>query len=370
MSNWKTVKLGELLEQQKKSKIKAGEGSAQGKFKFFTSSSVQNKFYDISEYEDGIVFGTGGKASVHYCNEKFATSTDCIVFYAKENADIEYVNLILRSNIQLLENGFKGAGLKHISKDYILNIDIPYPNVDARKKILFEINTINNLIEKRKQQLEKLDLLVKAKFIEMFGDPVENPMGWEEKLLEELFTITSSKRILKKDLVTEGVRFFKIADLLNYMASHRANTQYYIDTKIYDELKKTNNVPKEGDILITSRGTLGKCYVIKKNDRFYFQDGMISWLIRKEANVVNTYVSEIFKTYYIKSQIKEISKGATVDYLSISKLKKLKVILPPYHRQREFAEYVDLIQRVKNNIEKLQLKLETLYKSKMQEYFG
>ena len=81
--------------------------------------------------------------------------------------------------MHLLEEGFKGAGLKHISKDYIFQIQIPLPPLPVQQKIADVLDQASALIEKRKAQIEKLDLLVKAQFVEMFGDPVTNPMGWE-----------------------------------------------------------------------------------------------------------------------------------------------------------------------------------------------
>ena len=165
------IKLSDVLIPQPKSKIKAGKGKNTGKYKFFTSSNSQNKFVDEYQYDEpALIFGTGGSASIHFCDEKFATSTDCLVFFAEEEQLLKSIYLYLSGNMWILENGFKGAGLKHISKQYILNISFSLPEINEQCRIAAVLDKISNLITKRRQQLDKLDEMVKARFVEMFGD--------------------------------------------------------------------------------------------------------------------------------------------------------------------------------------------------------
>ena len=121
------VKLKNIFDFQKKSKIKAGDGFKLGEaqYPFYTSSNELTK--SINEYlfeDESLIFGTGGLASIHFCNEKFAVSTDCFVIQPKDKKRVfsKFVYYYLSGNMNILENGFKGAGLKHISKDYLENI--------------------------------------------------------------------------------------------------------------------------------------------------------------------------------------------------------------------------------------------------------
>ena len=99
------IKLSDILIPQPKSKIKAGEGKNAGKYKFFTSSNSQTKFVDEYQYDGpALIFGTGGNANIHFCEEKFATSTDCLVFRAEEKQLLKSVYLYLSGNMQVLEN--------------------------------------------------------------------------------------------------------------------------------------------------------------------------------------------------------------------------------------------------------------------------
>ena len=115
----KQAKLKDLFDYLPKSKVQAGDGLEEGMYPFYTSSENQTKY--LNEYQHGLgclVFGTGGKASVHLTTRYFSTSTDCITIKPKPAVAIDagYVFQYFKGNMQVLENGFKGAGLKHISK--------------------------------------------------------------------------------------------------------------------------------------------------------------------------------------------------------------------------------------------------------------
>lgn len=167
-------KLRELLLPQTKSKIKAGEGLIEGKYKFFTCSPIQNKFYNEATYfSPSLIFGTGGNASVHYCNEPFSTSTDCLVMYGVKCANLEIIYQYLHTNLYILQAGFKGAGLQHISKDYILDIEIDLPNEEMQANITKQLRQIDNMIYYRNQQLLKYDELVKSRKVEQFDRSVK-----------------------------------------------------------------------------------------------------------------------------------------------------------------------------------------------------
>lgn len=132
---WELKSFSELFTFLPKSKIKAGEGKEEGKYPFFTCSSVLDKYYDDKIYSgECLVFGTGGNATLHYINGDFATSTDCFVVRSSSSGIlVKYVYYFLFGNISILEEGFKGSGLKHISKSYLNSIQIPIPPLNSKK---------------------------------------------------------------------------------------------------------------------------------------------------------------------------------------------------------------------------------------------
>lgn len=165
MSEWKTVRLGDVLIQQDKSKIKAGEGIDEGVYPFYTCSNELTKQINTAQYKGpALIFGTGGKASVHFCSGSFSTSTDCLVYKTSKEVNLSLVNKYLRKNMYLLENGFKGAGLKHISREYIANIEISLPEILEQNKLDSQFDLIESSITNHKKMLEKYDTLIKSRF--------------------------------------------------------------------------------------------------------------------------------------------------------------------------------------------------------------
>ncbi len=206
-------KLRELLLPQPKAKIKAGDGMNKGKYKFFTSSAAQSKYYSSALYnQPALIFGTGGAASVHFCKEPFSTSTDCLVMYGTEETNLEMIFYYLRTHMHILQAGFKGAGLQHISKEYILDIEVDLPGIDIQAKIVEQNRLLDRLISSRNTQCDLLDKAVKSRFVELFGDPVSNPMKWSVKMLKDLSVQINSGNTPKggsENYVEEGITFFR-----------------------------------------------------------------------------------------------------------------------------------------------------------------
>lgn len=175
----KFIKFSQIFDFQQKSNIKAGDGLAESDFPFFTSSPVLSKYFNSFQFDSpSLVFGTGGSASVHTTEKPFSVSTDCLVAQMKPNIkqkfEIKFVYYYLSGNIWILEKGFKGAGLRHISKGYINNIDIPELSLKDQKKIVTILDEADALRRKRKQAINFLDEYLKSVFLEMFGDSNNN----------------------------------------------------------------------------------------------------------------------------------------------------------------------------------------------------
>lgn len=257
-----------------------------------------------------------------------------------------------------------------LNKAMLGAISIPIPPLAEQRKIAALLDKVSNLIAKRRQQLTKLDELVKARFVEIFGDPENNPRNWRVLPISKICSVGSSKRIYQSEQSSSGVPFWRVSDLTTLINTGTVTPDLYIPEERYEALRSQGQVPTLGDILITSRGTLGECYIVKENDRFYFQDGMISWLSEYMNGVTPLYISYLFRMPGFRKQIDSIQVGSTVAYLSIAMIKKLKVMLPDIESQQRFASFVSKIEKVIATISHSLQKLETLKKALMQEYFG
>ena len=148
------ISLGKIIKYKEKSTIKAGEGKDEGLYPFFTSSNNLTKRIDSFIYDDEcIILGTGGKASVNYYDGKFATSTDNFTFKAINDYLTNFVYRYLLVNIDILQKGFKGVGIQHISKDYVNEIKIPKISQEGQEEII-----------------ERIELLDKSKYMHYFDN--------------------------------------------------------------------------------------------------------------------------------------------------------------------------------------------------------
>ena len=169
----RTEKFKDLFWFGPKSNITAGDGLETGRFPFYTSRPKQTKWIDREQhFDEALIFGTGGLASVHFEDQPFSTSTDCIVaITTNKEIKTKFVYYYLFGNIHLLERGFKGAGLKHISKKYIENLDIPILPIETQNKIVAILDKASVLVKSREESIAMLNELLRATFLDMFGDP-------------------------------------------------------------------------------------------------------------------------------------------------------------------------------------------------------
>lgn len=263
----------------------------------------------------------------------------------KENVLPEYLCYVVK--YMHLEKYFTGATIPHIYfKDYKkeeFNLD----TLDRQKEIVNILGRIECVISSRQRELQKLDELIKARFVELFGDPDNNEKSWDIDKMEHLCEVGSSKRIYQNEQSMEGAPFLRISDLVNRIDTGSKKCDSYIPIEKFAELKEQGLVPRPGDILLTARGTLGRCYIVQSDDEFYFQDGMITWLSNYDRRITALYISYLFEMPGFRKQIDALQAGSTVAYMSISMTKKLNIIVPPIELQNQFADFVKQVDKSK-----------------------
>ncbi len=357
--------LGKLFIPQPKSKIKAKEGLEVGDYKFFTSSSVQNKFLNDYQYdEESLIFGTGGAASIHYCNEPFSTSTDCIVVYGNGNANLKMVYYYLSEQIHLLQDGFKGAGLQHISKNYILNIPIDLPDRSAQDKIVEIFDIVTQIIKILNSKLILLDQLVKSRFVEMFGDPTVNPLGWKKLPLGKRCDIITGNTPPRADPDNYGTFLEWIkSDNINTPDTYLTIAEEYLSEKGFEKCRYV----EAGSILMTCIAGSIKCIgnVAVADRRVAFNQQINAIVPINDETLYIFWLMQLSKPY-IQSTINMALKGI----LSKGHLSILEFPFPPIQKQTAFAAFVQEIDKSKLAVKECLKKTEYLKASLMQEYFG
>lgn len=392
MSEWKTVRLGDVCEILNGYAFKSDKYVDSG-IRVIRITNVQKgfiednspAFYPITEKEtlkdyelhenDLLISLTGNVGRVALLSKEMLPAAlnqrvGCIRIRDK-NLLISYLFTFLNSDKFESDCIYSARGIaqKNMSTEWLKNYLIPLPPIEVQIKIANNLNTCAKIIKKHNKQLNNFDLLIKSRFIEMFEDnPVENGK-WKVEKLGNLVTVTSSKRIYAEEQSTEGIPFLRISDLVSKINGIDSNDLYIPEEK-YHEFVENGLVPNVDDILVTSRGTLGLCYTITADDKFYFQDGMITWLkFSNHESILSIFLSFLFNVI-LKQKIDLKTNGATVKYVSISELKNLEIPVPPLELQQQFAAFVQQIDKSKFAVQKSLEKTEILYKSLMQAYFG
>ena len=365
------IELKQVLFPQPKSKIKAGDGKAEGRYKFFTSSPLQTKFHDEANYDEpSLIFGTGGNASVHFCDEPFSTSTDCLVMYGRSRTELETIYNYLKSNIGILENGFKGAGLKHISKDYILAIEIDLPCETIQLEFLQKTRIIDEVIESKRTQLLLNEDLVKSRFIEMFVTD-KNVSHWPQVAISDVSTDMRTgpfgSALHHDEFVDSGVFVLGIDNAVENRFSY--NRMRYITEEKYSQLKRYTVYP--GDVIITIMGTVGRSAVIPQDMPKAINTKHLACITPDSAVIDPCFLASAFQMHpTIRLQLQNQCKGAIMDGLNLTIIKGLRFQLPPIDQQKQFSGFVEQTDKSKFEIQQSLEKLEILKKSLMQQYFG
>lgn len=159
---------------------------------------------------------------------------------------------------------------------------------------------------------------------------------WDTAELGDHFDITSSKRVFRKDWRTTGVPFYRARELAALGATGRVENELFIDRALYEEYKHSYGAPTAGDFLVTGVGTLGKTYVVRPGDEFYFKDGNIIWF-KASDSVDSDFLSFLYRTPTITRQIEDGSSGTTVGTYTITNAKKTEIPLPSIEEQRGIA---------------------------------
>jgi len=193
---------------------------------------------------------------------------------------------------------------------------------------------------------------------------------WQFKTLGELGTLTSSKRIFKKEYVAEGVPFYRSKEIKELGNDLDVSLELYISKQRYLEIKNKFGVPQKGDILLTAVGTIGEMYVVDESHDFYFKDGNIMWL--KNFHSLDSHFLKFTLTLFV-DQLRSISKGSAYSALTIQTLKKYSVPIPPLSEQKAIVKILDeafaKIDQAKANIEKNIENAKELFLSKKQRLF-
>lgn len=255
-----------------------------------------------------------------------------------------------------------------LTKANLLNIDITLPSLSEQEKIVKRLDKIDNLSKLRKQQLAKLDKLVKARFVEMFGDPVQNSMGWPIHQLEEyILFLTSGSRGWSQYFSDSGKYFITIKNVKNCCIT-LDNVQYVVPP---DNTEAKRTKVQEGDLLISITADLGRTGVVTKEIADYgaFINQHLTCIRLNRESLHPLYVAYYMESDAGKIQFQSKNQTGVKAGLNFDSINSLNLMVPPLEKQSDFIGFEAKISRQKLTIQQSLDKLEMLKKSLMQEYF-
>ena len=284
----------------------------------------------------------------------------------------EYLYFFLKSKTDYLNSLGRGATFKEISKSIVESIEIPLPEVNQQKEIAEKFKKLEQLISLRKQQLAKLDELVKARFVEMFGDPADNVNNLPASPMTAICQIIDGDRgknyPKQEEFSDSGFCLFLNAKNVTAQGFSFENCTYITEEK--DALLRNGKLCR-GDVVLTTRGTIGNLAFYDTSvpyENIRINSGMVILRMNKQV------VSEIFFIEQFKMQLdsikSRIASGSAQPHLPISTMNKIEMILPPIELQNQFAAFVERVSQQKQTVQQSLEKLELMKKALMQEYFG
>ena len=309
--------------------------------------------------------GIVGKVAINNIECAFNQQINAIVPDLKK-CDTKYIAYAIQSQQHRLQDIANAAVVPILNKTQFSDIEISLPPLDEQRHIAAVLDKVSGLIAKRWEQLRKLDELVKARFVEMFGDPVSNPYNWEKVSLSELADIRIGPfgSLLHKEDYIEGGH-----PLVN--PSHIIDGKIVIDEKLtvshqkYVELEAYHL--KAGDVVMGRRGEMGRCAVVSQEDLLC---GTGSLLIRPKGKVTADYIQKIISFPSFKKMIEDMAVGQTMPNLNVPIVSAFQIIKPPVQVQENYYTFVTQVDKSKLTIRQSLDKLEVLKKALMQQYFG
>lgn len=368
-------KLGDYVNI-KTGKLDANASCEDGCYPFFTCA-VEPLRIDSYSYDCECVLVAGnGDLNVKYYNGKFDAYQRTYIVESK-NKDIlsvKYLYEFLNKYVETLREQSIGGVIKYIKLCNLTDADIPLPSLNEQFHIVHKLKKVTDLINLRKKELEKLDLLVKSRFMEMFGEPENNPYGWKIFPLSELVTVKPQNGLYKpqSDYVNDrsGVPILRIDAFYNGKVTDFSRLKRLKCTDI--ELKRY--LLHNDDIVINRVNSieyLGKCAHIKDMiEDTVFESNMMRFHLN-EVVIDSGYATYFLCTQYIYKQILNRAKKA-VNQASINQgdVLSFQLLVPPIELQKKFVSFVAQADKSKYAVKKSLEKLETLKKALMQEYFG
>ena len=339
------LRLGNYV-QIKTGKLDANASVPDGQYPFFTCASEPLKI-DAYSYDCECVLVSGnGDLNVKYYSGKFDAyqRTYIIESLNPRFLDNKFLYFFLSLYIEQLRYDSIGGIIKYVKLENLTDAAIPIVSLEKQRKVITTLEKADRLRRTRRYALELSDTYLRSVFLEMFGDPAENPKSWKISELNDVCNKVTDGTHQPPVFTPSGIPFIFVQNIAQGEIDF-SNTRY-VSEETYHQLTRNTKVDK-GDIIYSSVGvSFGVAVQVSTNRKFTFQRH-IAHLKPKHDEVNSVFLSAQMNNPFVYSQAARASRGAAQPTVNLGDIKEFKVIIPPLPLQEKFAAIVQKSDRIR-----------------------
>ncbi|VOS04387.1 type I restriction-modification system, S subunit [Streptococcus pneumoniae] len=325
----KKVKLGEVATFINGYAFKPQDWSSEGReiirIQNLTKTSTEINYYSgtidkkyIVEAGDILISWSGTLGVFQWCGRSAVLNQHIFkVVFDKIDIDKSYFKYVVEKGLQDAVKHTHGSTMKHLTKKYFDNIIVPYTNLGEQQRIASELDLLSKLILRRQEQLEELNLLVKSRFNEMFGDVILNEKEWKVSKWNEILTIRNGKNQKQVEDADGKFPIYGSGGIMGYAKDW---------------------IVKKNSVIIGRKGNINKPILVREN----FWNVDTAFGLEPVLEKINSEYLFYFCQLY---NFEKLNKAVTIPSLTITKLKKILLPLPPLALQNEFADFVAQVDK-------------------------
>lgn len=364
------VKIGDLTKI-KTGKLDANAASHDGEYPFFTCSKEALKISTYSYDCECVLVAGNGDLNVKYYNGKFDAyqRTYIIEDNSQSRMYMPYLYYFMEGYVEYLREQAIGGVIKYIKLANLTNATMELPSIDVQKRIVINLEKVKHIIKSRQKQLNLLDELVKARFVEMFGTLHDNENGFDVVTIDDVCSLIKDGTHQTPHYTEDkesGYKFLSSKDVMSQKIDW--SDIKYIPADLHEQLYKTLK-PQRNDILMSKNGVNYGVAAVNDTDEVF--DIYVSLALLRPKEVINSiFFRCAINNQETKLQFNSSIKGIGVPNLHLGEIRKTKIFLPPIELQNKFADFVQQVDKSKSAIKKSLEETQILFDSLMQKYFG
>ena len=326
------------------------QGNADFGEKYPTTRKWCNAPTKIAHAEDILISVRAPIGALNYAKEECCIGRGLAAITPNQDkVSSGFIYWLLKGKHKELNLQGTGSTFKAISRKVLEEIKVPDIELKKQTELAGSLEKVYSVIQLRKQQLEELDILIKARFVEMFGDPVSNPFNYDKVRLSQIADIKIGpfgSLLHKEDYIENG------HPLVN--PSHIVDSKISVDNKLtisnekYEELGAYKL--QIGDVVMGRRGEMGRCAVV-------LEDGLLcgtgSIFIRPTQNVTADFIQKIISFPSFKKTIEDMAVGQTMPNLNVPIVSNFEIIHPPVEVQKSYYDFVTQVDKLKVEVQSI-----------------